>query len=440
MIKRKKESGITLIALIITIIVLLILAGVSISMVVLKNGVIEKVIDSKDKTNRAYANERVYTEVDGSYDQSGEINLDYLNKNLRENLDDVKLKKEDGTYENLTEENRIEQLPVTVKYRGYDFYINEENNVDGDGTPTAGGLKPGDIATLTEKDNYTDPNGDTATIPAGFKVSEKENTIDDGLVVIGPDGSEFVWVPVPNAVSTNPEDKPMAKVSVNGEGHYQGVLYRFTASESFEGPRENETWGQDTSGYREPSLITSSPVTYRALYDENENIRGWDYDSLEAHYKDLLGYDSVQKFGKAMQDDYDNMISSVIKYKGFYVGRYEMSLEGANKTEVGTEMAQSKKDVQSLGSRSWYDLYKLAETYKTKENSVVSGMIWGSQWDAMLNWMQKTGINVTATDGYNDSSDGISGSVEADQINRVYDLKGCHYEIVVEHLIVGQRT
>ena len=44
---------------------------------------------------------------------------------------------------------------------------------------------------------YTDVNGDSAPIPAEFRVSDKEDeqTIGTGLVVIGPDDSEFVWVP-----------------------------------------------------------------------------------------------------------------------------------------------------------------------------------------------------------------------------------------------------
>lgn len=44
---------------------------------------------------------------------------------------------------------------------------------------------------------YTDGNGDTAYIPTGFSISEAQNekTIRTGLVVIGPDGSEYVWVP-----------------------------------------------------------------------------------------------------------------------------------------------------------------------------------------------------------------------------------------------------
>ncbi|MEI3355638.1 MAG: hypothetical protein V8R81_00885 [Clostridia bacterium] len=45
---------------------------------------------------------------------------------------------------------------------------------------------------------YKDKNDDTATIPAGFQVSlvGSQNKITNGLVVRGPDESEFVWVPV----------------------------------------------------------------------------------------------------------------------------------------------------------------------------------------------------------------------------------------------------
>ena len=44
---------------------------------------------------------------------------------------------------------------------------------------------------------YVDPNGDTAYIPEGFTVSDlnDERVIGKGLVVTGPDGSQFVWIP-----------------------------------------------------------------------------------------------------------------------------------------------------------------------------------------------------------------------------------------------------
>ena len=56
-------------------------------------------------------------------------------------------------------------------------------------------VTPGKVADAISR--YTDANGDAAVIPSAFKVSEKEDeqTIGTGLVVIGPDESEFVWVP-----------------------------------------------------------------------------------------------------------------------------------------------------------------------------------------------------------------------------------------------------
>ena len=55
--KANLNQGITLIALVITIIVLLILAGVSISMVTGDNGIAQKALDAKEKTNEANADE-----------------------------------------------------------------------------------------------------------------------------------------------------------------------------------------------------------------------------------------------------------------------------------------------------------------------------------------------------------------------------------------------
>ena len=49
----KGNNGVTLVALVITIIVLLILAGVSISLVVGDNGVLNQAVNAADNTNRA---------------------------------------------------------------------------------------------------------------------------------------------------------------------------------------------------------------------------------------------------------------------------------------------------------------------------------------------------------------------------------------------------
>lgn len=54
---------------------------------------------------------------------------------------------------------------------------------------------PGETTVHVSK--YVDENGDIAIIPKDFTVSEQEgeHTVNTGVVVIGPDGSEFVWVP-----------------------------------------------------------------------------------------------------------------------------------------------------------------------------------------------------------------------------------------------------
>ena len=57
----KGEKGITLVALVVTIVVLLILAGVSISLVIGQNGMIQKAKDTQDAQNKAYARDVVET-------------------------------------------------------------------------------------------------------------------------------------------------------------------------------------------------------------------------------------------------------------------------------------------------------------------------------------------------------------------------------------------
>ena len=56
-------------------------------------------------------------------------------------------------------------------------------------------IQPGETAQSLSL--YTDSNGDTAVIPAQFMVSQKESeqTVNSGVVVIGPDESEYVWIP-----------------------------------------------------------------------------------------------------------------------------------------------------------------------------------------------------------------------------------------------------
>ena len=81
----KEQKGITLIALVITIIVLLILAGVSIAMLTGQNGILTKATTSKTETAKAEVMERINMELNAVYADvlSGDITTlddDYVAK------------------------------------------------------------------------------------------------------------------------------------------------------------------------------------------------------------------------------------------------------------------------------------------------------------------------------------------------------------------------
>ena len=114
---KRKNSGVTLIALIITIIVLLILAGVTIAMVVGDNGILNRAVDAADKSKIEDGKERIALEVVGSYDNTGNIDTDLLKENLENNL-------------GIDTSNIGSNLPTgTLTLDGLNYYIDSEGNV-----------------------------------------------------------------------------------------------------------------------------------------------------------------------------------------------------------------------------------------------------------------------------------------------------------------------
>ena len=143
------QAGITLIALVVTIVVLLILAGVSLNAIFSDSGIIQKAKDAQTKADEA--TQKDLEEID-SLDQ-------LVNKYANGGKTELKA------------------------------YDKAEKNADG---------------TLKENAKYTDSEDTTVTIPNGFKVSDVasdgnsdgEQTVSTGLVIQDKDKNEFVWVPV----------------------------------------------------------------------------------------------------------------------------------------------------------------------------------------------------------------------------------------------------
>ena len=277
---------------------------------------------------------------------------------------------------------------------------------------------------------YKDKNDDTATIPAGFQVSlvGSQNKITNGLVVRGPDESEFVWVPVDDIndmaqCSTAGGDCNLIlsdgdelMCTTHNSTEIVGKLYATETGENF--GTVNTTYNAD-SGLREPAYLTNSS------------------------YADASSYNAIELTLSNMQDEYRNMAAKVAKYGGFYVGRYETSLSDATESSAGVnEKAQSKQgviptSVYNSATYRWYGLYSKQKEYTGKNGSVESSMIWGSQYDAMLNWAKNGADKDKIT---NTSLGNHSGSVTTtgnsnypnDSINNIRDLGGNLIEWTLE--------
>ncbi len=259
--------------------------------------------------------------------------------------------------------------------------------------------------TYDETTTYTDRNGDTATIPQGFSVSRRPNerTINDGLVVKASDGSEFVWIPVATVISdTEAEATQNKAMAIKSGNNYKGLLYNFTGTTS------TVISGCTTTmdSYREPDLLAS-------------------YDNNTSYNTGLFSKDTLQQ-------EYNNMIESVDKYKGFYVGRYELGLEGTTAVSKKSDSSVTTANSNHTNTNLWYGLYSKCKSFSEESGKVVSSMMWGSQYDAMMNWMLKQGENITEANAIRTNTLEGTGSNQLDVIKNIFDLYGCHYEWTLE--------
>ena len=190
--KIKQKNGITLIALVITIIVLLILAGVSIAMLTGQNGILTQAQNAKTTTEDKSAEEKIKLAVMAARAQSeGALDADKLVAEITNNYGGTATKTGTG-------------FPVNATVDGKSFTIDGDGNV----TSTGSGNGPTERKLLSEiTGNETDNTlakdnlGNPITIPAGFEVDNPNDNVEDGIVVRDKThtktaGSEFVWIPV----------------------------------------------------------------------------------------------------------------------------------------------------------------------------------------------------------------------------------------------------
>ena len=296
-----------------------------------------------------------------------------------------------------------------------------------------------------------DASGDKVPVPNGYVGSKVtgENEINTGYVIYEGEEevndtnkdeaqksrNQYVWIPVPD---------PSKFYGTDANGKKWGKIYNFTSGTNSSDLFDEVTgtyplnWSESNGimeinrkeSHREPNIVSKNSDT---AYDEDSILKRLDMKSKTTH-----------EFLKQLEKEFNGMITSVERYGGFYIGRYETG----NLKEETVEVQKGNTDI---GNQTWYTMYKKCKNLKGRNTNIETGIIWGIQWDRTLMWLIETesktkgeitddstswGNYYNTTFEYVDSRGNIlvkvkgkgkmipTGSAELTKANNIYDLAG----------------
>ena len=361
--------------MVVTIVVLLILAGVTISLLLDENGIIKKSKDARREYGTSKTNEQEQ--------------MDNANDWIEEATGKVTLAK----------------VPVGTKASKNGTINGEEGNAN---NPT---IPAGYIPINTETSNW-----------GNEKDAPSQDSVNHGLVIKDEKNNEWVWVPVPDVTVMCDTLNTTEYTLCGTTGETAVTTNKYSKSGIISGKTRTTPGTTTDPYYREPDLIVG-------------NI-GTSYDAKEEYYKTILGFESKEKMAEAFVADYNEMIASIGQYGGFYIGRYELSSEGVQKdkqplTETNwynlykkcTELKASEKvETRMIWGCQW-DVtmnWLISSGAKTSDEVNKDSSSWGNYKDTL----------VTADDGttkikeYGTSAKLNTGVTTFTMANNIYDLAG----------------
>ena len=300
-------------------------------------------------------------------------------------------------------------------------YMHVEEDASGDKVPVPNGYVGSSVAGENE-------------IDTGYVIYEGEEAVTDSNVADAQKNrNQYVWVPVPDISKFYGTD---------ANGKKWGKIYTFSSSTS---SGYDEITGTQPYNWSESNgvMTISSKTNYRepdvvAKYSST----GYDMDS---RLKTLgIGAKTTHEFLNQLEKEFNNMVASVEKYGGFYIGRYETG-------NINQDTPVIQKGNTNISSQTWYNMYKRCKNIRGANTNVETGMIWGNQWDRTLMWLIETGSKTkeqiaddstswgnyynatfeyvnssgsTATKNENSSTRIPTGSAEYTKANNIYDLAG----------------
>ncbi len=285
--KTKEMKGITLVALVVTIVVLLILAGVSINTVLGDDGIIKKAKEEAEATKQTSAEEEMNRLV-----------LEYQLASNDETLESfLQEKVTEGRIDGVTD-NGDGTITITKKVEGKDYTITVKKPV----APTPS-VKVGAIRVVSDSTGAGSSLGEASTRKGTTLYIMLESTISGGTTTVSPE--------VPYAVTENGTYKFIVTGTVNGTAYTKEVSvevnqFRKISIDDIQiGDSVNYTYdsagsyslSSTYSGYSSNQTIApTTGLTWKVLNVDKENdtvdIISTNQTSSTVYFKNILGYNN----------------------------------------------------------------------------------------------------------------------------------------------------
>ncbi len=454
--KSKKNNGITLIALVITIIVLLILAGVTIATLTGENGILTRASQASEQTEIEEEKEAIglaYTGVLADNNGSGVSDSELQNELQKNGYSATVTDNGDGT------------LTVTFE-SGREYTIDENGNIS---EPTISNI----IATM----KIVGEKVETPPLPSS-DFTHTEGTVDTGYVIQDSNGNEFVWVPVDKnqKIQINVTSKSGNIESISLTDPYGdeitlpdtdnlGTSYSNTEIEpTNNGKYINGTYKLSVTVGEETKEVE---LNVKSLYAK----RMWELELFTDEVAQKLGYENAEDYynnsmyassGMTLEQvksmlltmyknsyqDTEDYTKQVNENGGFYIGRYEASYENGSVVSKESTVANTGSTLENGKLWNWIsqtDALSYANSMYTS-SEFTSSLLTGAAWDRTLSWLEETGavsleeIIVDSKSWGNYRDDTFSGttslintgSMPQTRVNNIYDLAGNLFEWTTE--------
>ena len=477
---KKQQKGITLIALVVTIIILLILAGVSIAMLTGNNGVLTQAKSAKENTRVGEVQEKVKLAAQAA-----------LTANLGNGIEKEKFQEELNNMFTQGEQVGLEYDETNKKYTvTVDKYEVEVSNMGAVGEAKEATIQA--KLTLTYKNTEQKAGENVAkvvdkNVPIPTNFYYVGGTKDTGVVISdnradenqGVDsilsGNQFVWVPV------NQNQK--LQIDVTSKDDISSISLKDPFGE--EKLTESNVGKTYNKKDQEPTINGTYSLTITTTTGKTKSIKL----SVNSLYKqqftplDIMakakGFNDLESYAKSMNfetvdamienyaqyckqyTDNDTNQESVNTYGGFYIARYEAGDGDAN----GTPRSSSSSNSNTVVSKKGAIVYNyISQTDSiTRAESMYSGkskLISGAGWDRTLNWLIETKaktenevfVNSSSWGNYYNSTGNAktnsgggnmnytTGRNEAWKANNIYDLAGNVWDWTTEANSSGRRV